>query len=303
MGNGTRRCGLPKLVSKVDIWGAIDSLKRLTAVTCCDSDAPLTADDGPQDGRVMIRNASKLTRLLGIANVLWVLAVAGITTSQAAALRVEPVLVEVFAPGAASTLTLRNDDNSEVTIQIRVFKWSQANGKEMLEPTADVVASPPAVKLAPRTDYVARIVRTTKQPIQVEESYRILVDQLPRTQGKLPHQVNLLIRQSIPVFFDPRQDMQAAVTWSLAYDGPRLVVTAQNSGQRRLRISALTLRDDAGRTISFGGGLVGYVLSHSAMSWIAPGQAHGFGAKGSIVVSAQGDTGPIHVEVRAPVGR
>lgn len=251
----------------------------------------------------MNRYACNSTWLIATATALWALAVGGTTASQAAALRIEPVLVEVYAPGAASMLTLRNDDNSDVNVQIRIFKWSQSNGKESLEPTTDVVASPPAIKLAPKSDYLARIVRITKQSIQAEESYRIFVDQLPQTQGRAPRQINLLLRQSIPVFFSPRQGADAKVTWSVAYDGPRLLVTAQNNGERRLRIAALTLQDGTGRIISFGAGLVGYVLSHSAMSWMAPGQARGFGAGGTINLSAQTDMGPIHVAVPLPVRR
>jgi fimbrial chaperone protein len=234
---------------------------------------------------------------------MWALFISGTTVGHSAALRIEPVLVEVFAPGAASTLTLRNDDNAEINVQIRVFKWSQVNGQETLEPTTDVVASPPAIKLAPRTEYVARIVRTSKQPIQAEESYRLFVDQLPQIQGRGPRQINVLLRQSIPVFFSPRVGANANVTWSFGYDGSRLLVTAQNSGERRLRISSLTLHDGTGRTISFGNGLVGYVLNRSAMSWTAPAPAHGFGAGGAINLSAQTDTGPINVVVPLPVRR
>ena len=237
--------------------------------------------------------------LIGIAIAACVIAFGGVGRGEAAALRVEPVLVEVFAPGAASTLTLRNDDSTAATVQIRVFKWSQANGKETLEPTTAVVASPPIVKLAPQTDYIARIVRVTKSPVAAEESYRIFVDQLPMKGGP-PQQVKLLIRQSIPVFFSQRQDEQPAVTWSIGYDGPRLMVTAKNSGERRSRISSLTLKDAAGRTIAFGDGLVGYVLGGSTMSWMAPSRPHGFGGGGSIALTAQSDTGPVDVVVRAP---
>jgi fimbrial chaperone protein len=40
-----------------------------------------------------------------------------------------------------------------INAQIRVFKWAQENGEEKLEPTEEVVASPPLATLAPNTDY------------------------------------------------------------------------------------------------------------------------------------------------------
>ena len=69
--------------------------------------------------------------------------------SFAAQLRVQPVLLELDAPAAAATLTLRNDEDAEIAVQTRVFIWRQSGGAETLEPTTDVVASPPTVKLAP----------------------------------------------------------------------------------------------------------------------------------------------------------
>ena len=100
-------------------------------------------------------------------------------SSHAATLQVEPVLIDVTAPGAASTVTLRNEGAAPINVQIRVFRWSQVDGKENLEPTDEVVASPPAVTLAPKGNYVARVVRVSKRPISGEESYRVLIDQLP----------------------------------------------------------------------------------------------------------------------------
>jgi fimbrial chaperone protein len=220
----------------------------------------------------------------------------------AAALRVEPVLVEVFAPGAAAALTLHNGDASEVNVQIRVFRWSQANGKETLEPTADVAISPPAAKLAPHGEQVVRIVRVGKQPLQTEESYRIFVDQLPRYEGKSRGTVNLLVRQSIPAFFSPSPGREPSLAWSLVHDGGKLVLSARNAGPRRARISSLTLTA-AGKSVSFGNGLVGYALADSTMSWVVPGHKRSFDAGGPVMVEAQSDQGPIHAAVPAPARR
>jgi fimbrial chaperone protein len=222
--------------------------------------------------------------------------------SSAAQLRVEPVLLEMNAPASAGSLTLRNDEDADVVVQTRVMRWSQADGKETLEPTTDVVASPPTVKLAPGADYLVRVVRVSKRPVRGEESYRVIVDQLPNVRRQQARAVNLLIRHSIPVFFRNPQLTAANVAWSLSYDGDKLVVVASNSGDERLRISSLRLRDAAGTTISFGNGLVGYALGRSSMSWIAPSHPRGFGASGSVSIVAETDKGPINAMAQL-VGR
>lgn len=220
-----------------------------------------------------------------------------------AQLRVEPVVLEMNAPAAAGTLTLRNDEDSEATIQTRVLRWTQSGGKESLEPTTDVVASPPAVMLAPHTDYVVRVVRVSKQPVRGEESYRVVVDQLPRTGGKQARTVNLLIRQSIPVFFRSREISLPQVSWQMMSDAGKLVVVASNAGDERLRIANLRLKDSAGATVSFGNGLVGYVLGRSSMSWVAPKNSPGFGSSGSISVTADTNKGQTHAVVESPARR
>lgn len=211
----------------------------------------------------------------------------------AASLQVQPALIDVTAPGAASTLTLRNEGQAPVNVQVRVFRWSQSNGEEKLEPTEDVVASPPAVTLAPGTDYIARVVRVAKQPVTGEEAYRLFIDEIPSGSQLKVNTVKLLIRHSIPVFFASPERTQPVVEWAVVRRGDRIVLSAQNRGSSRLRISALSLRDQGGNTVSLGGGLVGYALGSSTMRWVAPGSARGFASSGSVSISGQGNDGPI----------
>jgi fimbrial chaperone protein len=213
--------------------------------------------------------------------------------SLAAQLHVEPVLLELNAPAAAGVLTLRNDDDIEAVIQTRVVRWSQSNGSDKLEPATDVVASPPAVTLAPHADYVVRVVRVSRQPVRDEESYRVIVDQLPSALGRQNRSVNVLIRQSIPVFFRVRDLRPASVSWTVRHEANRLVLTASNAGNEHLRIASLRLRNSAGVTISYGNGLAGYVLGQSSKSWIMPNHPAGFDIKGSISIMAESDKGPV----------
>lgn len=213
------------------------------------------------------------------------------SAAHAGSLQVEPVLLDVTAPGAASTVTLRNDGTKPISAQIRVFRWSTVNAKEVLKPTTDVVASPPVVILAPQRKYVVRIVRVSKRPIVGEESYRLLVDQLPNLSQQRNGTINLLVRYSIPVFFGTADKQSPKIAWSIARHGNKVIVTANNSGERRLRISALRLRDANGKTLSFGPGLTGYALGRSTISWTKP--AHGFSAKGPATIFAQTDKGPL----------
>jgi fimbrial chaperone protein len=218
------------------------------------------------------------------------------SATSAATLQVGPALIEVLAPGAASTLTLRNNGEKPINVQVRAFRWSADNGQERLEPTEDVVASPPAVTLAPKADYVARVVRVKRQPVHGEEAYRLLVDELPDAEQTKGATIKILVRHSIPVFFAASERRSSSVAWSVHKRGNNLVVSAENRGDARLRVSAMSVRDSGGRTVSFGNGLVGYVLGTSTMHWNAPISARGFATSGVATISAQGGEGPIEAK-------
>ena len=228
-----------------------------------------------------------------------VVACAACAPAGAGTLQVEPVLVDITAPGAASTVTLRNEGTTPIDAQIRVFKWAIVNGKEQLTPTDEVVASPPSATLTPKGQNVVRIVRVSKQPVIGEESYRLLVDQLPDLAQQKNGAVNLMVRYSIPVFFGAPNKKNPTLAWSIATQGDKVTLTARNSGDRRLRISALSLRDASGKSISFGNGLAGYALGQSAVTWTVPGR--GFSTQGSVSVIGQSDGGPI--QAVASIGR
>ena len=156
--------------------------------------------------------------------------------SHAASLRVAPTGLELIAPDSAAVLNLSNDDTKRpINVQIRVFAWSQSGGIETLTPTTDVVASPPSTKLGPNAQYVVRVVRVSKAPVRAEESYRVIVDELPDPSRKRAGTVTLALRYSVPVFFRNADAAAPAIAWSLSRNGGSLMLTASNSGQSRNR--------------------------------------------------------------------
>ena len=212
----------------------------------------------------------------------------------AASLQIAPVSVEIPAPGAAAAISLRNESTQPLSAQVRVFKWTQANGQESLVPTNEVVASPPIVSLAPRANYALRIVRTSKTPVANAEAFRLLIDELPDPNRQKAGAITLVLRYSVPVFFTSPDAGLPKVDWSVEKRGSRVVVIATNTGDRHLRLAAMTVRDSRGSLVSFGNGLTGYVLAHSTMQWTAIGRTSGFSPGGSAAITAQSDLGSVN---------
>jgi len=215
---------------------------------------------------------------------------------QAASLQVAPVLVEVPTPAATSTLKLRNEGTKPLDAQIRIFRWTQVDGADSLTPTEDVAASPPLASLRPSTDYTVRIVRTSKEPVVKEESYRLLIDELPAAAAGAPATVNIALRYSIPVFFTVPSVAAPKLTWEVQQRANKPIIVVSNAGDRRIRLSKLRFTDGKGAVASFGEGLAGYVLARSSRNFEVPANAKGFGTGGVVSMSAQGDIGPIELK-------
>ncbi len=215
------------------------------------------------------------------------LALAGVPAAQAAALRVSPVGLELPPGQAAAVLTLRNDDVEALNVQVRVFKWTQRDGRDVLEPATDVVASPPIGKVAPGASRTVRIVRLSTQPVTSEETYRLIVDELPPPLSEQGHQVKLLMRHSVPLFFSPGG--RPRVDWTMASGGDGQLLNAVNGGDRHMRLANVKIMDAAGAVVAERKGLVGYVLPGASMAW----PMDGLTPRDGLHLVAETDLGPI----------
>jgi fimbrial chaperone protein len=212
--------------------------------------------------------------------------------ATASSLSISPISVEVPTPAGASRITLENDGTDPVNAQVRVFKWVQRNGKDELVPTRDVVASPPAIKMLPGKKTLIRVVRVNKAPIAAEETYRLLVDEVPQPAKEGQRAVSFTIQYSVPVFFQPVNGRQQ-LSWNARIAQGKLVVEAANAGTRRAKLSQMKIGLPDGKAINVSEGLAGYVLTNSRKVWLAKPRALKPGSK--ITITAQSEQGPINV--------
>lgn len=217
--------------------------------------------------------------------------------ASASSLQIMPINIDVPAPGAASTVTLNNPGGDTVNAQIRIFKWVQRNGEDELMPTGDVAVSPPAVKLDPGKKSVIRVVRLGKAPAATEETYRLIVDELPKPVKAGQAGVGFSVRYSIPVFFS-KSGEDVDLSWQASVVKGQLILRAENAGGRRVRLASLAVVNGAGKTIRVGEGLAGYVLGQSSKQWTVKGASKAIAAGGTIKITAQGDNGPIEATAK-----
>jgi fimbrial chaperone protein len=224
--------------------------------------------------------------------------VAAAPAAVATALEVSPVGVEVTAPAAAATITLHNHGTAPINVQVRVFNWSEINGEETLKPTDDVVASPPIAALASGVNYTIRIVRVRKTAVVAGESYRLLVDELPKAPSAKASGVTVLLRYSVPVFFYSPEASASSLNWSLERRGGHAYLSATNAGDAHARIASLKIVNGSNAVVSYGDGLAGYVLGHATRTWAVPANAVMPIDLKALAVTAQTNIGPIRAPLR-----
>ena len=91
------------------------------------SDAEAATVTGTFNVQVTIAPTRKISRAFGVLLLPAWFAASG---ASAASLQVAPVLLEVVAPGAAATITLRNNGAKPIATQVRVFRWIQEEPKQ-----------------------------------------------------------------------------------------------------------------------------------------------------------------------------
>ncbi|HMC45811.1 MAG TPA: fimbria/pilus periplasmic chaperone, partial [Caballeronia sp.] len=139
---------------------------------------------------------------------------------------------------------------------------------DTLTPTKELVASPPLIQIGAGGNQLVRLVRTSPAPTGTEQSYRIVIDELPSPGTHSANGVNIRLRYSVPVFVEPAGKVAAPVlSWHLGRDIKGWVLRVDNAGTRRAQIASVQVVDSAGKIHEISKGLLGYALAGRARQW------------------------------------
>jgi fimbrial chaperone protein len=152
--------------------------------------------------------------------------------ARAAALQFNPVSI-AMAPGQeATTLEVTNSGDEPASMQVRSFRWSQQGNEDKLDPTTDLIVSPPQfIVKAGDTQTVRILSRDHNQ--DSERTFRLLLDEIPNPRANT---VSFALRVSLPVVQASSLKGAGVLTWSMERqaDG-QAVLIARNTGNRLVR--------------------------------------------------------------------
>ena len=189
---------------------------------------------------------------------------AAASQASASGLQVAPTSLELGAAGPAQALWLTNTGDHALHAQVRAYKWSQASGKDDLEPTQALVASPPMLDVPPGGRQLVRVIRTGPAG-SGEQTFRLLVDELPIGGEAKETGVTYVLRYSVPVFIGASG--APALQWSTKVDHEGLKLEVHNSGTAHAQVSYVSLTSAGAAPVELVPGLLGYVLPGSTMHW------------------------------------
>lgn len=192
----------------------------------------------------------------------------------ASGLQVSPISLSLQARENASGLTLSNSGNDKIRAQVRVYQWLQDDKGDQLTPSRGLLASPPMIEINPGEKQLIRIIRA-KSPPQgtgaVEDSYRVLINELPIKSDNQTTGLQFALSYSLPIFVQPVgvTDTSPQLQWSthLQADGKTVTLRVSNSGNGRAQLAGLSFVDTAGNSTVINPGLLGYVLPSATMNW------------------------------------
>lgn len=170
---------------------------------------------------------------------------------QAAQFTITPVRIFMTPKDRAVAVTVTNESDEEVVMQADLYSWKQkADGSDDLVLTEDLILTPPILKLPPKGRQVVRLARLTPPPAGVQQTYRLIVRELPEARAGAQIQLQVALAFSLPVFISPpgvKRDLQCGVERA-APDQVRALCS--NTGTAYTQVRALEVLDDKGARLA-----------------------------------------------------
>ena len=195
-----------------------------------------------------------------IALFLFGSAIALPLSAIAGAFSVSPVRIYMLPRERAVAVTVVNEGDTEVVLQADINAWTQKpDGTDELNPTDDMILSPPIIRLAPNSRQVVRLALLKPADASRQLIYRMIMREVPEAVSMIDRTVQLpvALALSMPVFITPppaKRIMDCATA-------PNMAVRCANSGTAYAQVREILLKRGIVTLARFEGGT--YILPGS----------------------------------------
>jgi len=188
--------------------------------------------------------ASCVLGILGLALALGPIRAAGTW-------RVTPIRVELDARTRSATVTVFNEGDEPLHLQMKAFEWTQdEKGNDQYKETDDLIFFPKIMEVRPND---ARILRVgLKAPaVAKERTYRLFLEEIPAPRKAEGAQVAIAIRFGLPIFVKPVKEEAKGVLDGVTLSNGQLNVVVRNTGNTHFFIESIAVqgKDAGGRAV------------------------------------------------------
>ena len=234
------------------------------------------------------------TCALAVATLAATLAAA--TPAAASSFSVAPIRVELDKSHRTGVLTLHNEGDTAVVVQVTAVSWRQENGEEHFEEAHEVLVTPPVFEVASKGEQIVRIALKRDADPTTELAYRVFFEEVPQARTPTFNGLNVALRIGLPIFITPPVAVAPEVSWEAEWQADGSVtLSATNRGREHLQVTGFDLEFGTGGALAHVAGSK-YVLPGSRMSWTVSPPA-GTDRSTALHLTGVGDHGTIDAPV------
>jgi fimbrial chaperone protein len=234
-------------------------------------------------GQALIRGLALLTAYVSVAN--------------AGSFTVNPVRLTLSATQSVAAVTVKNIGEEATVVQLETSSWTQHDGQDVLEPTSEILATPPILTVPPGASRIVRVGLRRPADPQHELTYRLFLREVPPPQPVAQGlRVALLI--SMPVFVAPPHVPGPQIEWRAMrmHDG-NIQLQAKNTGQSHIQLGQLQIVEAANGADVATRNMADYLLPDNGREWTV--MTKSAPPAGTLLsISSVADSGPLKATVK-----
>lgn len=195
-----------------------------------------------------------------------------VSFSYAGSLNVVPTKLFLSSGKKTGALTITNQGEEAITLQVEASKWKQNEaGEDIHDATEDIVFYPKIFTIEKGKQALLRVGTKNQKPEKNEMTYRVFIQEIPVAKPGASG-LTMALRLSIPIFIKPEKEISDWVI-EKAEQSPRgILVKIKNGGNSHILIGKIKAQgfDESGTE----------VFKKEEPGWyVLQGMTHTFGIK------------------------
>ena len=165
---------------------------------------------------------------------------------------VTPTEINLSGSATSALVTLRNVSKLPLRFEVTLVSWSEdEHGKMTLNPSSDVTFFPKLVELAGGASRNIRIGINAGTAREVEQSFRLFIEELPDQSAPAANAVALRTKVGIPVFVRPAKPARSAAIESISVENGKVLARVRNTGNLHVSVDTISVKGTGGSGATF----------------------------------------------------